>query len=98
MTTYGVSTADQFQGSWQSRAEDIACLSYHVKFIQIYHFDGSEAAVEFIKFILKNAKVLGKMEIMHKSCERILKSLKRVKTLPKTSWRAVLSFITELQD
>ncbi|KAI3444813.1 hypothetical protein Pfo_001478, partial [Paulownia fortunei] len=58
------------RSTWKSRVEDIACLSYHVKIIQVSNLDGTEIALELVKFLLRNGKVLEKMEIMHGSGER----------------------------
>ncbi|KAK6162674.1 hypothetical protein DH2020_002515 [Rehmannia glutinosa] len=77
---------------WKSRIEDIACLSYNVKFIQVSNLDGSEFVLELVKFLLQNGKVLQKMEIMHRGGERKQKNFKELITLPKASSEVVISF------
>ncbi|XP_020547129.1 FBD-associated F-box protein At4g13985-like [Sesamum indicum] len=80
------------RSSWESRLEDIACLSYHVKIIRISNLDGTEIALELVKFLLQNGKVLEKMELMPRNGERKQKSFSKVVAFPKASARVVISF------
>lgn len=80
------------RSSWKSRVEDIACLLYNVKTIQISNLDGTEIALELVKFLLQNGKVLEKMEIIYLSGERKRKSFSKLETLPKASSQVVISF------
>lgn len=78
--------------SWKSRHEDIACLSYHVKFIQISSLNGEEIALELLKFLLQNGKVLEKLEIPHMSAQMKRINFGNVESLTMASLRVVLSF------
>ncbi|GFP90505.1 putative F-box/FBD/LRR-repeat protein at3g59240 [Phtheirospermum japonicum] len=78
--------------SWESRVEDIACLTYNVKFIQVSNLDGSEMALELVKFLLQNGKALQKMEIMHKSVVKKRMNLSKLMALPKASSEVIISF------
>ncbi|KAL7120933.1 hypothetical protein ACP275_02G152300 [Erythranthe tilingii] len=77
--------------TWKSRIEAIACLSYHVKFIQIVDLDGTEIALELVKFLLQNGKVLERMEIMIGNEKKKPNSFFQPLNLPKTS-EVVVSF------
>ncbi|KAL0429148.1 UNVERIFIED_CONTAM: putative F-box/FBD/LRR-repeat protein [Sesamum radiatum] len=85
------------RSSWESRLEDISCLSYHVKIIRISNLDGTEIALELVKFLLQNGKVLEKMEIMPRNGERKQKSFSKLVAFPKASSKVVISFLEYAQ-
>ncbi|XP_073308657.1 F-box/FBD/LRR-repeat protein At3g26920-like [Primulina huaijiensis] len=52
-----------FEEDWKSRDEDVACLSYHLKEVQITGSCYFVFPMEFVKFLLQNAKVLENIQI-----------------------------------
>ncbi|KAL3833050.1 hypothetical protein ACJIZ3_007786 [Penstemon smallii] len=85
---FWVTTGDRERYCWKSRVEDIACLSYHVKKIQIFHYDSSNTAFQLVKFLLRNSKVLESMEIMRLSPDK--KNRKKLIALPRASSKVVI--------
>ncbi|KZV49072.1 F-box/LRR-repeat protein-like [Dorcoceras hygrometricum] len=52
-----------FQDNWKSEDEDVGCLSHHVTEVQMTVSPYSVFPTEFVKFLLRNAKVLTKIQI-----------------------------------
>ncbi|XP_051145302.1 putative F-box/FBD/LRR-repeat protein At5g22670 isoform X2 [Andrographis paniculata] len=77
---------------WVLRVEDIPCLSHQLEVIRISHLNGEENALELLKFLLLNGRVLKKMEIPHVTNEVKRRYFSKSAKLDKASSDVVISF------
>ncbi|GKV34422.1 hypothetical protein SLEP1_g42796 [Rubroshorea leprosula] len=74
--------------AWYQLEESRAsCLSASLKTIEMLNFDGNEHEMEFVKYLLKNARVLESMKIhiLGKYKKQVLEITKKLLSLPKVS-------------
>ncbi|GLT76953.1 hypothetical protein SLA2020_485850 [Shorea laevis] len=74
--------------AWYQLEESRAsCLSASLKTIEMLNFDGNEHEMEFVKYLLKNARVLEstKIHILGKYKKQVLEITKELLSLPRVS-------------
>ncbi|GLU14712.1 hypothetical protein SLE2022_312650 [Rubroshorea leprosula] len=74
--------------AWYQLEESRAsCLSASLKTIEMLNFDGNEHEMEFVKYLLKNARVLESMKIhiLGKYKKQVLEITKELLSLPRVS-------------
>lgn len=49
--------------------EDIPCLKYHLKTVELIKFEGNKSLLQLVSFFLKNGHVLEKFIITWAECE-----------------------------
>ncbi|KAF8380604.1 hypothetical protein HHK36_028092 [Tetracentron sinense] len=83
----------EWENYWKSQDEDVTCLAYHLKTVEISNCEGQENELEFVKFLLKNGRVLEKMTIfLSTDLEEQMKITQKVLAFPKASSSVAISF------